>query len=299
MILLEKTKVTGWEECIRGMRNPKNSWALSDTIYLRREHCDNPGEIALADMCGGIAPIIGPKDLSLMLNLVKAGTDHRKFLRYIKVSVDITAPLYWWKEFDTYKVGTTSNSCSTMHKIAEKEFTIDDFSHDRLISELTGEPEDAFMEFESTGTKLYAQNLLELTVNVLNHYRKLYLATNDKKYWHQLIQLLPSSYNQKRTIELNYEVLANMFKKTSRRFHKLPEWNVNFYGSLCHWITELPYSDLITYTAPTVSETLDELLGEISDKLVFLSNDGSGKYLVNADELRDTIQALKKSIGGN
>lgn len=217
MIKIENVEVIGWEHAIRGMRNPMNSWEKSDSErkYETRH-----------DMSGGYYEI-GPNDLDLMKRLRNAGTDHRKFMRIITVYLDITAPLYWWKEFDTYKVGTVANSCSTMHKIAAKEFMLDDFSHEHLscidIGGGVGSP----------------YRLLQQTIMMLNECRTLYLQTNDKEYWWQMIQLLPSSYNQKRTVMLNYEVLANIYK--SRRNHKLDEW-VEF----CKWIETLPYSELIT-----------------------------------------------------
>lgn len=203
MLKIENTETYGLGEAIRGMRNPMNSWDKSDS-----DHFD------LVVNCQ-----LGKNDLELAKKLAKAGTDHRKFMRMITVYCDITAPLYWWKEFDTYKVGTVANSCSTMHKIQAKEFTIDDFSHEHL-------------EF------LAAQNLRG-TIKLINEYRTTYLDTKDRKYWWQMIQLLPSSYNQKRTIMMNYEVLANIYK--SRKNHKLDEWH-----EFCDWIETLPHSELIT-----------------------------------------------------
>lgn len=218
MIRLEYTEIVGWEAAVRGMRNPMNSWSKSDSLFqlgYRQKEVS-----------------IGENDLSLMKRLAKAGTDHRKFMRMIVVYVDVTAPLYWWKEFDTYKVGTVANSCSTMHKIADKEFELDDFSHEHLDTK--------------------AIVLLEETIKTLNYYRNIYnngycslegdklldIPSYDKRFWWNMIQLLPSSYNQKRTLSLNYEVLANIYK--SRKNHKLDEW-VNF----CKWIEELPYSEII------------------------------------------------------
>lgn len=236
MIKLEKTEVVGWEAAIRGMRNPMNSWDKSDSIHISFNMCDDEKELRLAKMCHYIAPIIKENDHELMMKLRNAGTDHRKFMRMIVVYVDITAPLYWWKEFDTYKVGTVANSCSTMHKIHAKEFTLDDFSHEHLT------PHSLIV-------------LQDIIIN-LNQYRMWYIDKDDKridmhtemsdecytKYkkdlWWQMIQLLPSSYNQKRTVMLNYEVLANIYK--SRKNHKLDEW-VDF----CKWIESLPYSELI------------------------------------------------------
>lgn len=237
MLKIENTEVVGWEAAIRGMRNPMNSWEKSDSgicpngtefgycyldhrKYCPRRNTDDP------TFC------VGPNDLALMRKLANAGTDHRKFMRMIAVYLDITAPLYWWKEFDTYKVGTVANSCSTMHKIADKEFTFDDFSHEKLIN-------SACMEIQEQHIRLSPMQALATTIECLNSYRDLYLQTKDKKYWWQMIQLLPSSYNQKRTVMLNYEVLANIYK--SRRHHKLNEWR-----TLCDWIKNLPHSELIT-----------------------------------------------------
>lgn len=234
MLKIENAEVFGWEHAIRGMRNPMNSWEKSDSrmVYCDGEcsSCD-AYELFSDDSCMtalGENIIIGPNDRELAVKLAKAGTDHRKFMRMITVYLDITAPLYWWKEFDTYKVGTVANSCSTMHKIAAKEFTLEDFSCEHLISD------------EAIPGRVYsAKGMMEATVDNLNMFRKLYLETQDKKYWWQLIQLLPSSYNQRRTIMLNYEVLANIYK--SRRNHKMDEWH-----TLCDWIETLPYSELIT-----------------------------------------------------
>lgn len=236
MLKIENVEVLGWEHAIRGMRNPKNSWAKSDSgtecPYGKEKCC---GECQ-QNFC------IGPNDKQLMMSLRNAGTDHRKFMRMITVYLDITAPLYWWKEFDTYKVGTVANSCSTMHKIAAKEFTLDDFSHEHL---------DTFRGLTMYAPQEYhfsSLDLLKLQVDVLNQWRTRYLnalktetetGLPAKDIWWQMIQLLPSSYNQKRTVMLNYEVLANMYK--SRRNHKLDEWH-----TLCDWIESLPYSKLIT-----------------------------------------------------
>ena len=223
MIKIENVEVVGWEHAIRGMRNPLNSWDKSDSGW-------HPMEVA-----DGIGWLIGENDLDLMKRLVKAGTDHRKFMRMIVVYADITAPLYWWKEFDTYKVGTVRNSCSTMHKIQDKEFTLDDFSHEHICIR------------QST-------DVLKETIDTLNVFRDVYLnggilryengnmkcfGKKDKDIWWQMIQLLPSSYNQRATVMLNYEVLANMYH--SRRTHKLDEWR-----EFCKWIESLPYSELIT-----------------------------------------------------
>jgi hypothetical protein len=222
--------VYGFEAAIRGMRNPMNSWEKSDSFIrtcskgdldrLCDKNCQDP-------YCSGPnISGIGKNDLDLMIRLRNAGTDHRKFMRMITVTLDITAPLYWWKEFDTYKVGTVANSCSTMHKIHAKEFDVNDFSHEH-VEELTGDDYNMSYDF------------LLRTVDILNYYRKKFLETNNKKYWWQMIQLLPSSYNQRRTVMLNYEVLTNIYH--ARKNHKLDEWH-----TFCDWIEELPYSELIT-----------------------------------------------------
>ena len=218
MIKIEKVEVVGWEPAIRGMRNPKNSWNKSDSDYSFKAPDGTP--------------CIGGNDLKLMTALRNAGTDHRKFMRMITVYADITAPLYWWKEFDTYKVGTVANSCSTMHKIADKEFSLEDFSYDNLFP--------------------WSIDVLQDTIAEMNYYRNIYLnggeikwgdtkvyKPKDKEIWWRMIQLLPSSYNQKRTVMLNYEVLANIYE--SRKNDKLDCW-VEF----CKWIETLQYSELIT-----------------------------------------------------
>ena len=228
MIKFKNAEVVGWEHAIRGMRNPMNSWDKSDTKFY-----DESPEYWYED-----CPDIGPNDLDLMKRLRNAGTDHRKFMRMITVYVDITAPLYWWKEFDTYKVGTVANSCSTMHKIAAKEFISEDFSHEHLMNINNDDPCDALF-LDGTNIRVDGDDLLGLTINVLNYYRNRYIKTKDKKYWWQMIQLLPSSYNQKRTVMMNYEVLANIYK--SRKDHKLDEWH-----QFCDWIKTLPYFELIT-----------------------------------------------------
>ena len=234
MIKLENTEVIGWEHAIRGMRNPMNSWDKSDSEFIRDPDYGCSGNCPCEDIDGRCdCCFIGPNDLDLMTRLRNAGTDHRKFMRMITVYLDITAPLYWWKEFDTYKVGTVANSCSTMHKIHEKEFTMEDFSHEHLFIDEDDYDLTKRMHVSS------CQQLLLGTIAVLNASRNKYLETKDKKYWWQMIQLLPSSYNQKRTVMLNYEVLANIYK--SRKNHKLDEWHV-----FCDWIESLPYSELIT-----------------------------------------------------
>lgn len=242
MLKISNFEVMGWEHAIRGMRNPMNSWKRSDSGYRYYSNLTHT-DMGLSDYPQNRNDKIeiGPNDLDLMMSLRDAGTDHRKFMRMITVYVDIMAPLYWWKEFDTYKVGTVANSCSTMHKIAAKEFTLEDFSCEHLIdynlyscNEVDEPVINGASHIGCGGVQL-----LNLTVNVLNYYRNKYLETNEKKYWWQMIQLLLSSYNQRRTVMLNYEVLANIYK--SRRNHKLDEWH-----TFCEWIEELPYSELIT-----------------------------------------------------
>ena len=239
MLKIENFEVMGWEHAIRGMRNPMNSWEKSDSGYcvqdLSRDcnNCVHKHTNYPTCRCGGFD--IGPNDYTLMKKLRNAGTDHRKFMRMITVYLDITAPLYWWKEFDTYKVGTVANSCSTMHKIAAKEFEESDFSVEHLF-----DAESEGIEFPIIYGKEHSPIWsLHVTIRMLNFYREKYLKAKDKKYWDQMIQLLPSSYNQKRTVMLNYEVLANIYE--SRKNHKLDEWH-----TFCHWIDELPYSELIT-----------------------------------------------------
>ena len=227
MIKFENIEVVGWEHAIRGMRNPKNSWQKSDsyTCYATGGcHCEE--ENYINGVCHGVT--LGENDHDLMMTLRNAGTDHRKFMRMITVYLDITAPLYWWKEFDTYKIGTVANSCSTMHKIHAKEFTLEDFSHEHL--------------------NMAGLDMLRGIINALNEWRAYFvygfdsgeykIEKGDKEQWWQMIQLLPTSYNQKRTVMLNYEVLANIYK--SRKNHKLDEWR-----EFCKWIESLPYSELI------------------------------------------------------
>lgn len=218
MIKFEHPEVWGWEHAIRGMRNPMNSWERSDSKYnctsSRSEDC--PGDCG--EWCTGYDYVLGQNDYDLMARLIKGGQPHRKFLRQIFVSVDITAPLYWWKEFDTYKVGTTANSCSTMHKIQAKEFTLDDFSHEHLV-----------------GKSIAA---MQQVIEVMNLEREHFVVTKDKDCWWQMIQLLPSSYNQKRTVTMTYENLLNMLEY--RRGHKLDEWR-----QFCEWIFTLPNSHIL------------------------------------------------------
>lgn len=211
---------------IEGMRNPMNSWNKSDSVFS-----------------GSFQTCVGNDDLSLMKRLSDAGTDHRKFMRMMLICARITAPLYWWKEFDTYKVGTVSNSCSTMHKISEKEFTLDDFSTEHLDTGYKDNPvhlDDSIgvLAAEECDYYMFPKDILTSTIDGLNKYRKKYLETKNKDYWWQMIQLLPSSYNQTRNVMLNYEVLANIYK--SRRNHKLDEWR-----DFCEWVKSIPYSELI------------------------------------------------------
>lgn len=255
MILIEKTEIMGLEPTIRGMRNPMNSWAKSDSnIGCNHNFCENCD--INRELCEETPRyIVGPNDLDLMLRLARAGSVDGKFRRMIAVYVDITAPLYWWKEFDTYKVGTVANSCSTMHKIHAKAFTREDFSCEHLIDEPLVTKEDGGV----VQYNLQAVGMLDILIGVLNAAREMFLKTGSeiktcnfnelekreelvkrqKQYWWQMIQLLPSSYNQKRTVMLNYEVLSNIYQH--RRNHKLDEWR-----ELCRWIEGLPYGDVIT-----------------------------------------------------
>ena len=242
MIKLEKIEVVGWEHAIRGMRNPMNSWDKSDSAfgcYTSENHYCGVCEGGHDESCPDCFKTykLGPNDHELMMKLAKGGPVHAKYRRMIAVYVDITAPLYWWKEFDTYKVGTVANSCSTMHKIHAKEFTIDDFSHDHLF-ELGKNAE--YGEIPVYNKEWWdAKLILEMIIKSLNHYRQKFIETKDKRYWWQMIQLLPSSYNQRRTVQLNYAVLKAMYH--ARKNHKLDEWHV-----FCDFIRDLPYSDLIT-----------------------------------------------------
>ena len=250
MIKIENVEVFGWEAAIRGMRNPMNSWAKSDSKVHTCECEQWPHNIKKS------FDEVGPNDLDLMKRLRNAGTDHRKFMRMITVYLDIVSPLYFLKELDTYKVGTVTNSCSTMHKIAAKKFTLEDFSCEHLYPSMLEGADDGYYD-EIAEEFLASEDVLKITINALNVYRNEYISTCDdlklakdpkdiaslkaiqKRVWWQMIQLLPSSYNQRRTVMLNYEVLANMYK--SRKDHKLDEWR-----DFCKWIKTLPYSELIT-----------------------------------------------------
>ncbi len=240
MIQIEKTDVYGFEAAIRGMRNPMNSWDKSDSEYKSKCLVFPDVEYCLPDchydqcMCTDPEFIIGANDHDLMMRLASAGSVHAKYRRMITVTCDITAPLYWWKEFDTYKVGTVANSCSTMHKIHERPFILDDFSREHI---------DGCTVCVEIGVRsderLSSWDVLYYTIQALNYHREKFIETKDKRHWWQMIQLLPSSYNQKRTVQLNYEVLVGMYR--DRRNHKLDEWH-----TFCDWIRELPYSEIIT-----------------------------------------------------
>lgn len=271
MIKIEKTDIHGWEAAIRGARNSFNSWDKSDSAacYFCRDNDTNPGfcddglydkTIVLSNPDGSCFEI-GPNDQKLMKKLAKAGPSHAKYRRFIAVTMDVTGPLYWWKEMDTYKVGTVGNSCSTMHTIADKEFEMEDFSCEHLISD------------EPIPTRVYsAKDMMEATVANLNLFRRLYLDTKDKKYWWQMIQLLPSSYNQKRTLLVNYEVLANLYHQ--RKEHKLDEWR-----TFCEWIKGLPMSEIITGKETDIdSETVEKLV------------DCGNVYTISPEECRDLMK---------
>lgn len=244
MIKIENFEVMGWDHAIRGMRNPMNSWEKSDSYET---HIQDSETLETADF----EFFVGENDHKLMMNLAHGGPVHAKYRRMIVVYLDITAPLYWWKECDTYKVGTVANSCSTMHKIHAKRFEMDDFSTEHLIDFPEAYEDDCVTLSRDVGEDFSPMGIMELTIDMLNVVRQKYLYTlskpmkeegkrsvNAKRYWWQMIQLLPSSYNQKRTIMLNYEVLHNMYE--SRKHHKLDEWR-----EFCKWIESLPYSELI------------------------------------------------------
>ena len=281
MLKIEETEVVGWKAAIRGMRNPMNSWEQSDSGHCQRDLARDCTTCVHRDTgysaCTAGHFDVGPRDYDLMTRLRNAGTDHRKFMRMLIVYLDITAPLYWWKEYDTYKVGTVANSCSTMHKIAAKEFTLDDFSHEHLGVLIPAELNDGEEVFQN----LWIESL-KRTIEDLNIARGFYIREQNsdlkKKYWLQMIQLLPSSYNQKRTIMLNYEVLANIYK--SRRNHKLDEWH-----TFCNWIEGLPYSDLITGGAasPNKKITVSEADAIASCALSKLQNSEPTKEVTITD----------------
>lgn len=278
MIKFENTEVVGWEAAIRGMRNPMNSWEKSDSgkIYWNGTWYTPDPVLRSYFTDYGMNLLIGPNDLDLMRRLAAGGPVHAKYRRMITVYVDVTAPLYWWKEFDTYRVGVEKNSCSTMHKIHAKEFTIDDFSHEHL----DGVSRDMFVQNDNDQPYFFCsfEDMLYIQIETLNRARKLYLETKDKKYWWQMIQLLPSSYNQKRTVMLNYEVLAHIWN--DRRRHKLDEWRETdvseevlrierrepfAYLSFCDWIKTLPYSELITGIEPGKKQVCKDCFGAEMD----------------------------------
>lgn len=267
-ITFEHTEVLGWEHAIRGMRNPMNSWNRSDSHFHFGEVLCEDCAYTYKNPCGQNCLDIGSNDYDLMMRLAKGGPVHAKYRRMITVYVDVTAPLYWWKEFDTYKVGTVANSCSTMHKIHAKEFTLEDFSCEHLNDECVV----CNVVFGDHSDSLTSLDIFKYTIEGLNYWRRRYLVTKKKKYWWQMIQLLPSSYNQKRTVMLNYEVLANIYKY--RKDHKLDEWAEHKgvipeidstaqakyarpykkYFGFCDWIKTLPYSELITGEDPVECE---------------------------------------------
>lgn len=265
MIKLENTQVTGWEAAIRGLRNPKNSWDRSDSTFFGNGYGGAHGACDNIDISPSELLQVGNNDFDLMEKLAKSGPVHAKYRRMIVVYVDITAPLYWWKEFDTYKVGTVANSCSTMHKIADKPFEESDFSCEHMFHEYDEEMEPSY--YESRGPIFSPYSTLQIICNVLNTCREYYIKTGDKRWWWQMIQLLPSSYNQKRTVMLNYEVLAGIWEY--RRSHKLDEWR-----ELCKWIETLPCSELITGKETAEDE-------EDSSKVsMYYDEDGDSNYIV-------------------
>ena len=266
MLKIENYEVLGWEHAIRGMRNPKNSWDRSDSFMCKEEaEGECYPECVFRNECPVYGTedffVVGPNDHKLMMTLASGGPVHAKYRRMITVYLDITAPLYWWKEFDTYKVGTVANSCSTMHKIHDKPFTIEDFSFDEdlLEDEIYYDPSDIYAYgddgyVEHTHFEICADRVVSICESLrkmYNHYisrsknpditdaERKHFVRAAKRYWRMLVQLLPTSYNQKRTVMLNYEVLHNIYE--SRRHHKLDEWH-----TLCDWIEKLPYSELIT-----------------------------------------------------
>lgn len=305
MLKIENVEVMGWEHAIRGMRNPMNSWEKSDSgTCMGTLACHSCEKNRTTECNVTVKPgdfIVGPNDQKLMGTLRNAGTDHRKFMRMITVYLDITAPLYWWKEFDTYKVGTVANSCSTMHKIHAKEFTLDDFSHEHVLRDNSVTVNYVENDFRILNNIQW----LMLTIDLLNAMREAYLETKDKQYWWQLIQLLPSSYNQKRTVMLNYEVLANIYK--SRKNHKLDEWH-----EFCCWIIHsLPYSSLITcddwlYLAFEEAKKIDPRIAKVEMKedpelnhvnFIFRDKDGYILYIPNIPNGQDDpIEYLKSSV---
>lgn len=289
MIKIENTTLpssTQWERIIFGMRSPKNSWDRIDSVSC--DYC----EIFYCDCEEYPMMKIGPNDHKLMMSLAKGGPVHAKYRRMITVYLDITAPLYWWKEFDTYKIGTVANSCSTMHKIHDKEFTLDDFSHEHLLWSDDG-LEDYMQnnDYESHWAAMNPAYVLEAIIGTLNYYRERYLTAlktkeetglSAKDIWWQMIQLLPTSYNQKRTVMLNYEVLHNIYH--SRKDHKLDEWH-----TLCEWIENLPYSEIITTpmsrTAMNVNVKNDDTM--VKEAIEKVTNGG---VILSKEEYEDFLK---------
>ena len=287
MLKIENYEVVGWEHAIRGARNPMNSWEKSDSNmcgYTLQNAEVAPGVTSLEWRKCKPYIDLGENDHDLLMRLRNAGTDHRKFMRMITVYLDITAPLYWWKEFDTYKVGTVANSCSTMHKIAAKEFTRDDFSCEHLL----GNDSVPDHEYQSS------TYVLDMVIQFLNFWRNEYLngtesgMPKDKRWWWQMIQLLPSSYNQKRTVMLNYEVLANIYK--SRKNHKLDEWHV-----LCDWIEKLPYSELITGNSLEDIPICKEIMNEAKRRAKEEKNESNQFHLISD---HNSYSLLKENDSG-
>ena len=287
MIKIENVSTVGWEPAIRGARNPMNSWEKSDSVFdiFQRDHYED-GNIYVENfgrnILGKLAAFpndverrnetfyIGPNDLKLLSNLAKAGSDEAKFRRMIVVYLDVTAPMYWWKEADTYKVGTVRDSCSTMHKIHAKEFTLDDFSTEHLFAPMGALPDSKEERDEQCIIEMWPDQYTSpygtavIDIKALNTARDLYLKTKDKKYWWQMIQLLPSSYNQRATLMLNYEVLANMYH--ARKNHKLDEWR-----EFCKWIETLPYAkELIVGEERITDEQLRARFKSYEDRIRYL-----------------------------
>lgn len=274
MIKIENTKVVGWEDAIRGMRNPKNSWNRIDSYAT---HIEDPETLETAEY----EYFVGPNDHKLMMTLAKGGPVHAKYRRFIMVYVDITAPLYWWKEADTYRIGVEKNSCSTMHKIHDKEFTLEDFSCEHLVNQFEcGVPYNLNVKTLSD-----FKGVLEETVEALNCARNYYIETKDKKWWWQMIQLLPSSYNQKRTMMLSYEALADIYEW--RRNHKLDEWR-----EVCKWIESLPYSEIITEPILEQSKKVDvdeifALIDKVKEDNPFIKTELLSEF---EDRLRERVK---------
>lgn len=261
MIKIEKVSIYGLEEAIRGMRNPMNSWAKSDSVKVESytgciDNCalKNLNRCEECNLTSEVGVIVGVNDYDLMMKLAGGGPTHAKYRRMITVYLDITAPLYWWKEFDTYKVGTVANSCSTMHKIAAKPFMVDDFSVEHLMADADDNDCPLLQDPNDPDNAFSPQNIFMLTLRMLNACRAKYLMTKKKEHWQQMIQLLPSTYNQKRTVMLNYEVLTGIYPM--RKNHKLEEW-VRF----CKWIESLPYSEVIIKSAGMDDNSINALQG--------------------------------------